>query len=264
MSTVAVAMFLAAVIGPAHYFLDSLARMNGVAQPAYVSYEVVVRATGAQYYIARDPVTGNAEYGFSVGHALGETDNRWNVYVRTRDETTVVQFPGAYALTRFPVLNATWGGIDDWMRFGIAGRASTPAPAPSPVSSPASPVIAVVHSLSAPEYAVRGGEASTCDGGAAARIFHLRPKFDAYHHPATDVTIADATHAICTIRFELQHNGVVDRDGFVELHLHTIDGVYLVKRGEISFIASPRLGGGRVRLFVDYVGFAFLSRSPNL
>lgn len=258
------AVLFAAASGNAQYFLDALARMNGVAQPPYVSYEVVVRATGAQYYIIRDPITGNAEYGFSVGHALGETDNRWNVYVRTRDETTAVQFPNAYAITHFPVLNATWGGIDDWMRFGIAGRAATRVPeaTPSPVASTGARVIAVVHAFSTPEYDVRGGEAAMCDNGSAGRIFYLRAKFDPYRHPATDVTVDNATHTVCTIRFELQHNDIVDRDGFVELHLAKTGGVYMVRRGEISFVARPKLGGSRVRIFIDYVGIHFPASPP--
>ncbi len=252
---------------PRREFLDALARMNGVPQPPYVEYEVVVRASGAQFYVTRDPLTGNAEYGFSVGRALGNTDKRWNVVVRNRDEVSAVKLGDTYAATRFPGLNATWGGIDDWMRFGINGRVATPEPSPSaqPLASPAAteaPVIAIVHALVAPDYRVSGGGPATCDGGSAARRFYLRARSDPYRHPATDVTVDDATHAICTIRFELVHNDVVDRDGFVELHLTKSAGVYVVGRGEISFIAQPKLGGGRVRIFIDYVGVQFSTSPP--
>lgn len=242
----------------------AVARMDAVRAPAYVSYEVVVRAHGAQYYVTRDPTSGKAEFGFSVGRALGDTDHRWNVVVRTADETTSVALPGAYAVTAFPVLNATWGGIDAWMRFGIRGRDARPAdrrPAAA-ATTPAVPTIAVVHALSAPAYAVSGGGSSTCDGGAPARRFFLRARYDATRHPATDITIDDATRTICTIRFQLQRNEIVSGNAYVELHLQPLHGVFIVKRGEIAFDPNPRLGARRIRLFIDYVGVTFPFVAP--
>ena len=238
--------------------------MNGIPQPAYVSYQVVVRAAHAQYDVVRDAQTGRAEYGFSIGDALGDTDRRWDAIVRTRDGTTAVKLGDTYATSNFPILNATWSGIDDWLRFGIDGRPATPEPRGVPAASPSPDVrtIAVVHSLSAPAYLVSGGSSAGCDGNVPGRIYYLRAKYDPFRHPATDVTVDDASGTICTIRFALQRNGVVDRDGYAELHLRRSNGAVLVDRGEIAFVPKRPLGNRRVRIFIDYVGVSFPAAPP--
>jgi hypothetical protein len=121
----------------------------------------------------------------------------------------------------------------------------------------------VVRSLGTSIYLVRDGGPATCDDGSAAHLFHLTARTDRAHHPATDVTIDTTTNTVCTIRFEMQRNDLVDRNGYVELHLGSIDSFYVVKRGEISFVAGPRLGRQHVRLFLDYARIAFPQAIPQ-
>ena len=249
-----------------NYYRSVLVRMNALPQAALVSYEAVARASGAQFYVSRDPATGEAEFGFSVGSALGDTDERWPVIVRTADDTTSVRLTEAYARTRFPALNATWGGIDSWMRFGMQEPAlpsTTAEPAVTPQrASSAPPVIAVVRSLGLSVYRVSDAGMTTCDGGAPARRLRLTPRDDRSHHPATDLAIDTASGLICTIRFQIEHSDLVDRDGYVELHLASVGRYYLVTRGEISFTSGYRLGRQFVRLFLDYIGMAFPQAAP--
>ena len=265
--TVAIAPAAAdAPMTPEQYYRSVLGRMAALPQPALVSYDAVVRASGATFYVAREPQSGHAEFGFSVGSALGDTTQWWPVVVRTADNTTSVKLPDAYAVTRFPALNATWGGIDSWMRFGMQ-EAATPAAAIAPVpnakgSGEEPPVIAVVRSLGAGSYRVRDGGSHACDDGGAGHLFHLSPRDDPLHHPATDVTVDESTQIICTIRFEIQRSDLVERDGYVELHLSAFGPYYMVTRGEISFLAGRKVGHQRIRLFIDYANVAFPQTAP--
>lgn len=252
--------------GVEEYYRGVLAAMARLPQPPLVAYDVVARASGAAFYVTRDPGTGEAEFGFSVGSALGDTNDWWPVLVRTSDTTTSVRLNQTYAVTRFPALNATWGGIDSWMRFGMQ-EAQTPAPSPSPVAEasrdPNAPrVIAVVRSLGLSIYRVNDGGKATCDDGSSGRLLHLTAREDGSRHPATDVTVDAATDTICTIRFHIERSELVDRDGYVELHLAPVESYYLVKRGEISFTAGPRLGRQHIRVFLDYASVAFPRAVP--
>jgi hypothetical protein len=248
------------------YYRGVLARMSKLPQPQLVSYDVVARASGATFYVSRDPQNGEAEFGFSVGPALGDTSQWWPVLVRTTDNTTSVLLDGtARAVTHFPALNATWGGIDAWMRFGMAP--STPAPLPSPGASSNTtsadyPVIAVVRSLDLGIYRVRDGGATRCADKSPARLLHLTAREDPSRHPATDVTVQTSTQTVCAIRFELERSDLVDRNGHVELYISQVGPYYLVDRGEISFDAGPRFGRQHVRLFLDYVRTEFPPASP--
>lgn len=244
------------------YYRSVLVQMARLPQPSLVSYDVFARASGATFYVSRDPQTGEAEFGFSVGSALGDTSQWWPVLVRTSDNTTSVLLEGARAVTRFPALNATWGGIDSWMRFGMQAATPPPAPAPETPLAGSLPVIADVHSLDPGVYRVSDGGTTTCGDNTPARLLHLTARRDPAHHPATDVGVQTSTHTICTIRFELERSDLVDRNGFVELYFARIGSYYLVDRGEISFDAGPKLGRQHVRLFLDYARIEFPAAVP--
>ncbi len=247
------------------YYRRVLTHMTDLPQPSLVSYDVVVRASGAAFYVSRDPHTGEAEFGFSVGTALGDTSAWWPVLVRTRDNTTSVRLDEARAVTRFPALNATWNGLDAWMRFGM--KEATPLPSAG-VASPANgstgvwPEIAVVRALDLGIYRVSDGGMTTCADDSPARLLHLTARDDASRHPATDISVQTSTQTICTIRFGLERSDLVDRNGRVELHLARVGSYYLVDRGEISFDAGPRLGRQHVRLFLDYARIEFPVKPP--
>ena len=246
------------------YYRGVLARMSALPQPSLVSYDVVVRASGATFYVNRDPENGEAQFGFSVSPALGDTSQWWPVLVRTRDNTTSVLLEGARAVTRFPALNATWGGIDSWMRFGMQAapvRASA-SQSNGPGDASQLPEIAVVHALDMGIYRVSDGGSTTCADRSPARLLHLTAREDPSRHPATDISVQDATQTICTIRFDLERSDLVGRNGHVELHLARVGDYYLVDRGEISFDAGPKLGRQHVRLFVDFAGITFPAASP--
>ena len=247
------------------YYRLVLARMAGLPQPSLVSYDVIVRATGATFYVSRDPQSGEAEFGFSVGPALGDTSQWWPVLVRTRDNMTSVLLDSMRAVTRYPALNATWGGIDSWMRFGMQDATPAPVSAPlAPVDAPAArlPVIAVVRSLDPGIYRVSDGGRTRCADKTPARLLHLVARENPSQHPATDIGIQTSTQTVCTIRFELERSDLVDRNGYVELYIAQVGSYYLVHRSEIAFDAGPRLGRQHVRLFLDYARIEFPMDAP--
>lgn len=246
------------------YYRSVLVRMARLPQPPLVSYDVFARASGAMFYVSRDPQTGEAEFGFSVG-TLGDTSQWWPVLVRTSDNTTSILLEGTRAVTRFPAFNATWGGIDSWMRFGMQSALPAPVLITHEQETPVNgglPVIAVVRSLDPGIYRVRDGGTTACADNTPARLFHLTARQDPSRHPATDIGVQIATQTICTIRFELEHSNLVDRNGFVELYFAHVGSYYLVDRGEISFDAGPKLGRQHVRLFLDYARIEFPAAVP--
>ncbi len=247
------------------YYRSVISHMSHLPQPPLVSYDAVVRASGATFYVSRDPQSGEAEFGFSVGPALGDTSRWWPVLVRTKDNMTSVQLDTARAVTRFPALNATWGGIDSWMRFGMQEATARPEPAPLATAAATSremPVIAIVHSFDPGIYRARDGGWTTCADNSTARLIRLTARDDAARHPATDIGVQASTQTICTIRFALEHSDLIDRNGYVELHIARVGSYYVVERGEISFDAGAKLGRQHVRLFIDYVRIAFPTVSP--
>ena len=246
------------------YYRGVLAHMSKLPEPALVSYDVVVRAAGATFYISRDPQNGEAEFGFSVGPALGDTSQLWPVVVRTSDNATSVLLDKTRAVTHFPAFNATWGGIDSWMRFGMASATPAPSASSAPGGSAASDyrVIAVVRSLDLGIYRVRDGGPTTCDDNSPARLLHLVARDDPSRHPATDISVQNDSQTICTIRFELERSELVGRNGYVQLYMKQVGPYYLVDRGEIAFDAGPKLGRQHVRLFLNYVGVEFPAASP--
>lgn len=221
--------------------------MASLQQPRYVMYDVTVRSTGAQFYVSRD-ADGRAEVGFSVGDAIGAVVDTWPVVVRPYFALTTLKLGDGYAISQWPVLNATWNGVAAWMRYGpqSAVAAATPAPAPLLQASGEPRVIETVRSLGRSIYNVHYTGETTCPSGSAAKQFHLTPRGDSGEHPATDISIDASEFFVCRIRFELRQNSFVERGGHIELDLRMHGPYPFVDASSIDFQTRRAFGNDHI------------------
>ena len=221
--------------------------MASLPQVRFAMYDVTVRSSGAQFYVSRD-ADQRAEFGFSVGNAIGDVADTWPVVVRPYFAETTVKLADGYAVSLWPVLNATWNGVAAWMRYGpqSAVAAATPSPAPIPQPSGEPQIIETVRSLGRSLYDVTYAGESVCPSGVAARLFHLTPRDRSSDHPATDVTIEARSFFICRIRFELHENAFVERGGHIELDLRMIGAYPFVDESFIDFQTRRAFGNNHI------------------
>lgn len=247
------ALFLAQALSPQSFYDRALARMASLPAPRIAMYNVTVRSQGAQFYVSRD-ADGRVEFGFSVGSAIGDTNDTWPVMVLPEDAVTRVKLSDGFALSSWPVLNATWNGVAAWMRYGPQSDVApaTPLPQPLPQASGAPSVIETVRSLGRSFYDVAYVGAGACPSGEAARQFHLTPRDRSQEHPATDVTIEESSFFICRIRFELQPNSFVEPRGHIDLYLKRY-GVYpFVDQSFIDFQTRRAFGNNHIVIATVY------------
>ncbi|HVA28031.1 MAG TPA: hypothetical protein VNF68_07610 [Candidatus Baltobacteraceae bacterium] len=253
------------------YFRSTLQHMVDLPEPALVSYTVTVFATGQSFYVSRDPESGDAEFGFAIGDALGDTKASWPVRVRAADATTIITLDGDDAVTTYPLFDATWDGAYRWLRYGFEGSIpATPTPStppseapsatPSPTPAPLG-VIAVVQAINTGAYSVQDRGSEPCENGHLGRHIHLAARGDGDAHPATDLTVDTTTGDICTMRFELRRTQFFALRGSVEIHYERVGAYLLASDGRIR-LHSDIQGVGRRRIDVSFV-YSDIQASPK-
>lgn len=224
-------------------YVAALERMRKTREPKFAVFEASVDVTNGAILARRSEesdklnfrITSEYQSPTHAGFAVLTYADRSDYAVKIGD--------GPIAITRLALLNATWRGLDTWMRYGFEGAAPpTPkpvAPSASPSVAVQDPVIAVVTAIGIAYYDVRDGGDGTCpDGGAGHRI-ELEPRGDPYEHPLRGVTIDDATGLFCSMRFiaPLRYNvfGAPVAAADVEVHLMELDGYFVVSDERVAF-----------------------------
>lgn len=225
---------------PEQLYRDTLANMQRVTEPAFVTYRTVV-PSGHTSIVVKSDENGFAKVTIRASSFL-EPERSWNVAYRGADGAATIDLPGQRrALTEIPLFDPTWRGAFRWMRHGIIGGQSVPAPenvAPAPDPSGNTtppPVIAVVEVLGPNYYDAIDAGPLACSDGRPGHHLHLIARSDPVAHPLTDVVIDETSSRFCTMRFhQVVKSG--PNNGFFDIDLHFADknGYYLINDGRVT------------------------------
>ena len=254
------ALLLAATLDAQAYYRLALQRMVNLPEPPVVSYTATIHATGSRFYVSVEPETGLAEFGFSIGSALGVNSASWLVSVQTANAITRVDLDGTAAVTRYPIFDATWWGAYVWLRYGFNGRSlATPSPSTSPTELESElGIIAVVRAIDPGAYRIIDRGNDTCENGDAARHMRLVAYSDPDRYPASDITIDVKTNDICTMGFDLRPTQFLAQTGNVQLHFTNVNGYPLVTDGRIQMSTKFHgLGKRKVEFDLQYTNVTF-------
>ena len=219
----------------------ALERMRATQEPNVAVYHAKLSVPGGN--IVANSTRGTLYLRFGQG-VMGPSIE--NFFVRTdRDRTEfLVLLPEQQkALARVSLLNATWQGIESWIRYGFEPDALAPSPTPLPDAPNANGdlrVISVVSSFGLAFYDASDGGTESCGNGDPGHAIKLSPRGKELEHPLRGVTIDDTTGLFCTMRFvaPAQLGYPYTAIANVTLHLGEIDGYLLIQDEAIDMIAT--------------------------
>lgn len=225
-------------------YLAALARMRETRQPELLAYRAHLSVPNGAIYASRTS-KGYLYLRFGQGD-FGDSDATFYLRVARDDASYSVQLGSAVARTRLPMLNATWQGIDDWIRYGFDGDPNRATPEPSASPTPDAQnikVIATVSSFGLAYYRARFGAPKPCANNDDGQEIDLSPVGDPYAHPLRSVTIDRSTGVFCTMRFIAPASAPYGYSAVanVTLHLADANSFLIVRNEEIDMVGTaPR------------------------
>ena len=239
------------------YYVAALERMRHTAQPRSLRYHAAIDVqNGGVTLVRKGDGTLEAHIGNPPGGKPHAEATIAIVPVGTRYTATLQN--GDVAASQRPFLNASWDGIDEWIRYGVGGPPENAiAPTlPSPEATNEPHVIAVVTSFGLANYRVRDIGPATCANGDPAHAVQLIARGDGLAHPLNYAAIDERTQLFCTLRFNapIQTDPGVSAHASVELHLAQIGGYYLISDELVE--ATGRFFGFQVARVVSAVRFS--------
>lgn len=239
-----------------------LRTMLSLPEPAQLSYTADILTRNGSFLIGRDGSSGEAEFGFEIG---GDPQPlRLRVTQRAAAPDVVLGLDPA-AMTQHPLLDASWRGSYDWLRYGFDGPPpvlATPTPLPTALASPlddvsATPVVAVVRAIGTASYSIEDRGPQRCPDGHAGYHVRLHARRDPDAHPATDAVFDVATQHMCMLRFALRPSQFLGVPGSVEVDYGRVGAYVLATQAQIEFWGTIRhVGRNHLEILVRYSDFA--------
>jgi hypothetical protein len=250
-------------------YVAALERMRATREPPVAVYRAALSVPGG-FISAQSGYGGVLFLRFGLGIRGPDAED---FFVRTsRDSTeyTVERSDRHMMHSHVSLLNATWQGIDSWIRYGYEGPDSPPPATPAPKAAGPTDlrVISVVESFGLAFYNASDGGTERCVNGDAGQVIRLSPRGDAMQHPLRAVTIDDATGLFCTMHFDVPAMawGAWDAIAHVALHLSEVDGYYVVQDEIFHMEASGRgtnLPDQQVNATMNFGYFVFPTPKPS-
>ncbi len=252
---------------PVRYYLAALARMKETREPKFALYHASIDVQNGTVFARRMP--NGVLYLRIANQYDGPTHAEFSIFTSSGNPTYAAK-PQGYpvAATRLSLLNATWSGLYDWIRYGFEGDPSTgtPPPASALAARAASKlrIISIVSSFGLAYYNVADGGERRCANGDRGREMILSPLGDEYAHPLRGATIDEDTGLFCTMHFIAP---VVAGPAFgaagadVTVHLAQFQGYYLAQDERIDIVGEAREGQvDRVVSIIRFDRFSFPDR----
>ncbi len=223
---------------PDRAYVAAVAAMRALEVPASVTYHSAWASTGAGFSFVQDGSRIVLQIG--LGHAFAQSAN-YALSFRTADRVIALDTATEHLTgTGSRLLDPTWSGAYDILRYGLHGEApmeaASPAATPQPAGTPpaaasAPPVIASVVAIAPAFYAVTDGGAGACPNGNAGRVLSLHAYRDSRAHPLTEVTIDASNDRFCSMRFNVDQPGIASVTGDYEIHFAQVGPYWLVSGG---------------------------------
>jgi hypothetical protein len=230
-------------VSPEQAYVTAVSTMRALAIPDIVHYRSVWTSTGGGFTIVQDGT--HIAIAGGIGRAYHQAAT-YDVTFESSSRMITVTTPTDHLRgTGSRLLDPTWTGAYDILRYGLHGEpvADTPSPAPLAASTPAPDVatIASVVAISPAYYHVTDAGTGACPNGDAGRVLALRPYGDAHAHPLTAVTIDARNDRFCSMRFDLNATGVLGVTGDYEIDF-TDAGAYWLVSGGFADISARVMG----------------------
>jgi hypothetical protein len=223
---------------PEAAYVAAVAAMRALDIPPYVTFHSAWTSTGAGFTIEQNGQRVVLEIG--IGRAFHQHADYDLTFASAGAMITVTTPAGHLAGTGSHLLDPTWTGAYDILRYGLHGEppvaADIPAATPAPASEPsgaatAAPVIASIVAIAPAFYAVSDGGSGACPNGDAGRVLSLRAFRDPADHPLTEVTIDATNDRFCSMRFNVDRPGFESVTGDYEIHFAQAGAYWLVSGG---------------------------------
>ena len=246
------------------YYARAIEATRGLQQPNLTTYVVHLHISGMGFALSLEP-DGAASVSIGWGRAM-RSDASFPAAYRRSDDRTSVETPQGWGVVDSPIFDPTWGGVDDWIRYGFSGRPALASP--RPLSTPDVsdvPEIAAVRAMGVAFYDVRDGGAAQCADGASAHHVHLVARRDPLDHPLTDAFIDERTGHLCFVRFVMRQSVVAaGYTGTIDLNITDVNGQSLIRSGTYDFVfRAMGFGVKRVTMTFSYDSFTFPETVPG-
>ena len=226
------------------YYLDALAAMQKIQEPAFLTYRTSVPGGNTTISVKRDP-GGLAALHIETRTSTMEPQS-WSVVHRGSDGmSTITLEDGSRALTPFAIFDPTWNGVYQWVRHGLVAvefpemgedddsTQVSPAPGKTPP-----PLIAVVQAIGTGFYRIEDGGPAMCVDGRPGHFLRTIARSDPGTHALTGVVIDTASMRFCSMMFheklQTPKNKSASMTFDLALHLGDVDGYYLVRDGMLN------------------------------
>jgi hypothetical protein len=226
---------------PEQAYVTAVQAMRALAIPAKVAYHSVWTSTGGGFAIRQDDTRVVIEGG--IGRAFLQHAD-YDVTFASEGRIITVATPTDHLRgTGSRLLDPTWAGAYDILRYGLHGESpivAAPAAAPAASSAPlavaSSPApetttLGTVVAISPAFYHVTDRGSTVCSNGDPGRALALAAYSDPRAHPLTAVTIDTTNDRFCAMQFNLNETGVLGVTGDYGLTFAQTGGYWLVSGG---------------------------------
>ena len=257
---------LSAVPTPEQYYARALDTMNALPQPAYATFDMNMKASGAGITTSCSPGS-RAEFALGWGRGMRQEVQAQGEYSLSGNAAAFREKDGNFCRDDVAVFKPAWAAMHDWMRYGISeAPASAPSHAPQGAQKPdrGLQTISSVTALASAAYEVFDDGTATCPSGTPGHALHLIARSNPDEHPLTDVVIETATMRFCRMRFNLVNAVAVGTGakGDMTVDFDERSGYWSVTHGRA--VISLRMLGASLKHFSLDLSYAGMQYPPEL
>jgi hypothetical protein len=233
-------------------YVQAIAAMSDLPQPAYVTYRLESSSEGLQ--VGLMTIAGQVWLNIRAG----STSDRWTLRHRTYDyESEIVsQSDGRRYVSQRSFFDPTWYGAYRALRLGLLYSQDPTEPRPSPGVATSTPdptlkTIGAIKVMGPAIYDVDDRGTAVCPNGGPARALHLTSRTRDPQHQLSDVIVDLRSMRFCVMRFSSA--SALGFHGIVEEHYEEVGGFWMQTDGFIDgtfrvFGVSTHHGVWRYRL----------------
>jgi hypothetical protein len=230
--------------------------MRALESPPYATYASNWKSTGLGFEFEQDRNLIRIDVGFGSGFS---SEQHYDASYRRADR--ILEFrndAGDRLVGEGHLLEPTWAGAYDILRYGLRGTAPAAIVSPSPSGAPDTsapvadsaptsgpsdaavamqtvpPAIGSVTAISPLYYRVFDNGTRACPGLGDGRALHLVARHDIQQHPLTDVVLDPTTGRFCSMTFVLKLSGLAGLTGHYTIDFAPFGSYWLVSDGLID------------------------------
>ncbi len=211
-------------------YVRAVETMRALASPPYATYRSEWQSTGLGFDFTQD------ENRIVIDVGVGSTFRRARSYTaayRGADRTlNFSDAEGERLVGRAHLLEPTWAGAYDILRYGLRGYAPDAVASESPAATDAD--VANVTAIAPLNYRVYDAGVRPCAALGDGRALHLVSRRGVQQHPLTDVVLDPASGRFCSMTFVVKDSGLAGVTGHYTIDFAPFGDYWLVTDGTID------------------------------